>query len=518
MRKNRWLAAAAAGCCLLLAGTDDLKVPEAGEDIIADENVADDTEVDFTDGEMVSDCTSADWTDGGSELQSAILDMEFPQIGQAETENTIGDSDWTSILEQGLAKLLPDRWYAGDYGKKPVVKSQGKYGTCWALTATSALEAVLLPSCDTVFSADHMVLSNAFTADIEDGGDYLMTMAYLSGWQGPVTEAEDPYGDEISPDGLTAAVHVQEMQLLSGVSLEEVKQAVYEYGAVQTSLYMSRATTAADASYYNEATAAYYYPDTEVQNHDVLILGWDDSFSRLKFAKTPPIDGAFICQNTWGSDFGEDGIFYVSYADANIMKSGILYSRVEASDNYDCIYQADDCGWQGKQGYGDGTCWFANVYTVGAEAEADSAEEKDAEAEADSAEERDVGTEMLAAVGFYATSENVEYEIYLVRNFESYEDFDRREFLQSGSMARAGYYTVDLEEERQLTAGERFAVIVKITAAGEKNPVAVEYQADEYTQNVTLDGKESYLSQYGTYWENTQERFGTNVCLKAYTR
>lgn len=466
---------------------------------------------------------------------TTILQVEFPQIGQSDTENLTDDSDKTAIWKQGLAKLLPDRWYAGDHGKKPVVKSQGKYGTCWALTATSALEAVLLPENNTVFSADHMALNNAFTVDIEDGGDYLMTMAYLSGWQGPVTEEEDPYGDEVSPDGLTAAVHVQEMQLLSGADLDEIKLALYEYGAVQTSLYMSRATTSSEASYYNEETAAYYYPDEQLPDHDVLILGWDDSFSRFNFSRIPSVDGAFICLNTWGSDFGEDGIFYVSYDDANIMKSGILYSCVESADNYERIYQADDCGWQGKQGYGSDTCWFANVYTVGGEKS--GTDEADLEREADqghadaangsSQEQADAAggslqehseTEVLAAVGFYATSKNVEYEIYIVQDFASADDFERMEFLKSGSMERAGYYTVDLEKPPQLVKGERFAVIVKITAQGENNPVAVEYRADEYTQNVTLEGKESYLSQYGTYWENTQERFGTNVCLKAYTR
>lgn len=473
--------------------------------------------------ECTADNMAADLSDS-AESQAAVLEMEFLQIGQIDTDNATDDSDKTSIWEQGLAKLLPNRWYAGEHGKKPVVKSQGKYGTCWALTATSALEAVLLPENNTVFSADHMALNNAFTVDIEDGGDYLMTMAYLSGWQGPVTEEEDPYGDEVSPDGLTAAVHVQEMQLLSGADLDEIKLALYEYGAVQTSLYMSRATTSSEASYYNEETAAYYYPDEQLPNHDVLILGWDDSFSRFNFARIPFVDGAFICQNTWGSDFGEDGIFYVSYDDANIMKSGILYSRVETADNYDRIYQADDCGWQGKQGYGSDTCWFANVYTAGDEKsgtdEADRKRKTDQE-QADSAggsPQEYSETEVLAAVGFYATAKNVEYEIYVVHDFVSADDFERMEYLQSGSMECAGYYTVDLENTLQLAKGECFAVIVKITAPDEKNPVAVEYQADEYTQNVTLEGKESYLSQYGTYWENTQERFGTNVCLKAYTR
>ncbi|MCD8021791.1 MAG: lectin like domain-containing protein, partial [Lachnospiraceae bacterium] len=84
--------------------------------------------------------------------------------------------------------------------------------------------------------------------------------------------------------------------------------------------------------------------------------------------------------------------------------------------------------------------------------------------------------------------------------------------------AEAGYYTVTLEDEQELAAGERFAVGVKITTPGAANPVAVEYHADEYTENVTTEGKESYLSQYGMSWENTQEKFETNVCLKVYTR
>ena len=30
-------------------------------------------------------------------------------------------------------------------------------------------------------------------------------MAYLAGWQGPVLEAEDPYGDGISDESLTGS-------------------------------------------------------------------------------------------------------------------------------------------------------------------------------------------------------------------------------------------------------------------------------------------------------------------------
>ena len=396
-----------------------------------------------------------------------------------------------SLLELLVSEELPSRWYAGDYGKKPVVRSQGKYGTCWALTAVSALETTLLPASRMLFSADHMALNNWFEVPLNKGGDYFMTMAYLSSWQGPVTEEADPYGDEYSPEGLSPAVHVQEMQLLQEPDLDEIKEAVRRYGAVQTSLYMDRAAASAEYTYYNEETTGYYYPDEVAASHDILILGWDDEFAKEQFQQTPPGDGAFICQNSWGTEFGEDGIFYVSYWDANIGKSGLIYSRVEAADNYDDIYQTDDCGWQGVQGYAQETCWFANVYT------AETAEE-------------------LAAVGFYATGPDTDYEVYLVHDFETADSFGRMEFLQAGSMELAGYYTVDMEEPELLGAGERFAVVVKITTPGTNNPVAVEYQADEYTQNVVTEGKEGYLSQHGTKWQHTEERFGTNVCLKVY--
>lgn len=397
------------------------------------------------------------------------------------------------ILSWDRSKLLPKRWYAGDSGKKPTVRSQGAYGTCWALTAVSALEAALLPEEELVFSADHLVCQNAFTAEIDEGGDYLMTMAYLSGWQGPVLEEQDPYGDGESPADLQPTVHVQEMQILEQASVSELKQAVYQYGAVQTSLYMSRETTKAGNGFYQPDTCGYYYPEQKQQNHDILILGWDDQFSRFQFAQVPDQDGAFICQNTWGESFGENGIFYVSYADANIGVTAVVYDRIETVDNYDHLYQTDDCGWQGRQGYAGESCWMANVYT---------------------AEQN----ETLSAFGFYATGKNTAYELYLVKGFYGEDSFDERIFLQSGTLQEAGYYTVDLEQPVSLIQGEQFAVIVHITTPGSENPVAVEYSADQYTQNVTLEGKNGYLSQYGEKWEHTESKFGTNVCLKAYTR
>ncbi len=428
-----------------------------------------------------------------------VTETETETVSDACTEivtetETAPETETATVIEtgNGLGEL-PSYWYAGDCGKKPTVKNQGIYGTCWAITASSALESMLLPAQEIVFSADHMTRQNSFTTEIEDGGDYLMLMAYLCGWQGPVLEEEDPYGDEYSPDDLSPAVHVQEVRVFLDSSIEKIKETVYTYGSVQTSLYMDRQSAKDDAGYYNASTSSYYYTEEMTQNHDILILGWDDTWPADQFATSPGQDGAFICLNTWGSDFGEDGIFYVSYADPNIAKVCVAYTRIDSTDNYDFIYQYDACGWQGQQGYDSSVCYFSNVYTANSD-------------------------ETLAAVGFYATSENASYEIYLVHDFTDTSSFDGMEYLESGSFSDVGYYTVDLEEAQELAAGERFAVVIKMDAPGTTNPAAVEYRADAYTQNVTTGGKESYLSQYGETWENTQEKFQTNVCLKVYTR
>lgn len=461
--------------------------------------------------ERETEYTADDGMDVGTGGFAELLLPDCSEPGYASDSSTESSFDGLAELllargaesEQGsafdafgglqLSGELPARWYAGDYGRRPTQKYQGNYGTCWALTAVSALEAAVLPGQRAAFSADHMANRNAYTVDVDAGGSYQMVMAYLSGWQGPVTEAEDPYGDGFSPEGLEAAAHVQEMQLLDGCSTDEIKQAVREYGAVQTSLYMSRELTRPDSSYYNEGTYAYCYPREQTQNHDVLILGWDDSFSRFRFRSIPECDGAFICMNWW-SGFGDDSIFYVSYGDANIARTGLVCGRVEAADNYDTLYQADGCGWMGSLGYGSRECWFANVYTAAAGA-----------------------SESLSAVGFYATAPGGTYDVYLVHDFSDASSFTSMEHLATAETERSGYYTVDLERPEQLSSGERFAVIVKMTVPKGRAAAAVEFTGSPDAADVTLEGQEGYLSRKGHVWENTEEAYRSNVCLKAYT-
>ncbi|MCF0228790.1 MAG: hypothetical protein HUJ76_03740, partial [Parasporobacterium sp.] len=239
---------------------------------------------------------------------------------------------------------------------------------------------------------------------------------------------------------------------------------------------------------------SYYYNGSEDPNHEVVILGWDDDYSRHLFKTEPESDGAFICMNSWGTEFGDYGVFYVSYCDTKIGKSAVAYSVIEGTDNYDHIYQNDEKGWIGRMGYDSETAFLANVY-------------------------RAEGDENLRAVSFYATDKDTEYAVYVCRDYESSGDLaTRRELCARGGFENMGYYTVELDSPVSLDRGEKFAVIVEINTPGSKHPVAIEMNAEDgRSGSVVLEGHESYISADGRFWNNTQEEAAGNVCLKAFT-
>lgn len=388
---------------------------------------------------------------------------------------------------------LPDAYDYRKAGRMPAIGDQKELGTCWAFASLLALETVLLPDEQWDFSVDHMSIQNSFSLKQEDGGQYAMSMAYLLAWQGPVLEKSDPYGDGLSPKGLKPIKHVQEIRLLKSKDYRRIKEAVYTVGGVQSSLYTRMTSNTSTDQYYHEENYAYYYPGEEKANHNVVIVGWDDHYPRENFRNQPEGDGAFICANSWGTEFGEEGCIYVSYYDINIGDVNVLYSGVAETDEYTSIYQSDLCGWIGQVGYGRDSAYFANVYQAKAK-------------------------ENLAAVGFYATMPNTSYEVYTGSGPDTPGQLRLSAPVAAGSFADAGFYTVPLPREMPLEAGETFFVAVKITTPGAVHPVAIEYQSPDSLSQIDLSDGEGYLSPNGTQWISAEEKQMCNICLKAYTK
>ena len=397
-----------------------------------------------------------------------------------------------------FANMKPDERvfpYIYDYraeGRMPEIKNQSTFGTCWAFASLMALETTLKPETNIDFSEDHMSINNNFSMTQNDGGEYTMAIAYLASWTGPVLEEDDPYGDGYSPEGLEAVVHLQEAQVLESKNYDNIKKSVFLYGGVQSSLYMEMPDSRSTSIYYDENKYSYCYIGPEKPNHDIVIIGWDDTYPASNFTIEPEGDGAFICANSWGEEFADMGIFYVSYYDSNIGVHNVIYTGIEDTDNYDNIYQTDLCGWVGQIGYDRDYAYFSNVYTA-------------------------VDDESLEAVAFYAVAPDTSYEIYIVEDFADESSFSSRRLLTKGAFSNAGYYTVDIPDKVSLRQGGRYAVVVYIQTPNAKRPVAVEYRGDAATSSVILDDGEGYISPHGDIWIRTEDTKQCNVCLKMFT-
>lgn len=403
----------------------------------------------------------------------------------------------------------------------PRVPDQGNLSTCWAFASLTALSTTLPEG--TSLSADHMSLKNPAARGQKEGGDIIMSTAYLLAWLGPVSEARDPYGDGTSPDGLPRVCHVQSIKFLPKENPEAVKQAIITTGGVQSAIYFPENREESEDKYYREETASYYYNGEKEPNHGVVFIGWDDEYPRENFKESlmPRSDGAWLCMNSWGESFGMDGCFYVSYEDSQLGIHNLSFSGVESVSNYDRIYQSDLSGWTGQLGCGEEKAWFANVYQA-------------------------KNDEIVEAVGFYATVPGVSYEVFaapfpnaeetvrkanktsetagdgkagpvLVSTNQALSAANRRP-VAAGTLTDAGYFTIPFERGYYVNAGERFAVLVYVRTPGSDHPVAIEYASASREGTVDISDGEGYISLDGAEWISAETRERCNVCLKAYTR
>ena len=224
----------------------------------------------------------------------------------------------------------------------------------------------------------------------------------------------------------------------------------------------------------------------------MVSIGWEDDYPKTRVSRQAKEDVAFSWQNSWGSEFGDKGVFYVSYDDTNIAKSAVSYVKVESTTNYDHIYQSDLEGHVGNLGYNTPTALAANVYTAR-------------------------GDEELRAVGLYAVGPETEYRIYTVSDFTDTTSLSRRREQASGTLQDAGFYTIPLRDALPLTQGENFAVVIMLTTKNGTLPIAVEYPNSKLSEQADITDGKGYISRNGLNWSSVEDTYAANLCLKAYT-
>ena len=69
--------------------------------------------------------------------------------------------------------------------------------------------------------------------------------------------------------------------------------------------------------------------------HLVAIVGWDDNYSKEKFINKPENNGAWLCKNSWGSGWGSNGYFWMSYEEPTLLNiCGFEVQKI----NYNTVY------------------------------------------------------------------------------------------------------------------------------------------------------------------------------------
>jgi C1A family cysteine protease len=402
-------------------------------------------------------------------------------------------------------------------GKVTSVKNQNPYGTCWTFASLGSLESCLMPAQNLDFSEDNMVLTSGFDTGLtpaleyDYGGQLYMSTAYVARWSGPVYETDDAYGDGITPPGLTARVHVQDVswfparpatpQVPSTTENNDIKYAVTTYGACYVAMKWA-GSGSYDSAYLKiqGMPNAAYYDDQSMagnsgyveQGHAVLVVGWNDDFPATDFAITAPGNGAFLVKNSWGPAWGPSGgYFWVSYYDTKFARTSAVgvFNGVEPVANHSAIYQYDLLGWTQSTGWQSPIGWFANVFTAQT-------------------------TDTVTAVGFYAVAPSTAYTVYAGASLSTLAP------CTSGTLATIGYHTVTLPTGVPITAGQAFVIAVKATAPGALYPIPIEQPRTGYSSMATASAGQSYISPNGTSWGDLPsytDYAGSNVCLKAYT-
>lgn len=417
-------------------------------------------------GEKILNDTTSRVVNGRTYLPIRVVLEAFGSVVSWDQEN------FTVVVtyeeEPNLFTIIPQKFDLRTLGKITGVKDQFLTGACWAFASFGAIESALMPTEFWDFSEDHLSLGHGFNLDQAEGGNYAISLSYLTRWSGPVIEQDDVFNDGINNPDAVPVKHIQEAQFIPDKDYSGIKVGLMTYGAVQTSIYITDDTLKTTAPYYKQTTSSYNYFGDKPINHDVVIVGWDDAYAKENFKSVPKKNGAFIVKNSYGTLFGKDGYFYVSYEDVHIGTQNVVFTRIDNTSNYDHIYQTDWLGYIGQIGYGEDTAYFSNVY------ETDN-------------------KEILRAVGFYATAENTTYEVYVVNEFTSAEDYNNMTLVKRGNFDYGGYYTVDFNTP--IVVEGKYSVIVKVTTPNSLYPVAAEFMKDESWLN-NVDTSDGYVRQH----------------------
>jgi len=424
---------------------------------------------------FIEEYTSGD-TDP-EELQASPAPYQLNFTKYFEQKSTLSTKDYPIAYDMRIAG-------AGGTSLLTSVKHQLSCGACWSFATSSSIESSwkILGLGDNDISENNMKNCHGFEYGPCAWGHHFMSTAYLLRGSGPIAEADDPY-DPLNfdcTDGLMPTAYVTGARYLPE-DHDVFKETIMSEGGVYNTF---RSET--EGYQWINGNYTYCYQGNETTTHAIAIVGWNDTLT------TACGQGAWLCKNQYGTAFGDNGYFYISYQDSLVLKYNAIWPEREEYDPEMKIHQYDTIGGWPFLGYEWPIVYGLIKYTADDD-------------------------QFITRIGTYTVS----YGSYL--SAEIYGNFDGNNLtnllttIPEQYCDYPGFWQLNLSEKLRLSTGQDFYVKVRYYSPGEDFPLAVEGFSDGYS-NPELETGKCWTSYNGISWDpagnGTSSLF--DLCIKTY--
>lgn len=462
-----------------------------------------------------------------------------------------------NILEAQLGTTLPSTYSLSNM----TVRNQDKSNMCWAFTTTNLIstniQKVNNTTTFTLLSPKHInyktssaafsdkTNSDGYNRTLDDGANHYMGLIYSTAGYGPILETQMPFdGSECTqilstemPTN-TPTTKVDDFVQLPAIHKTKsnnvitykptasstsnytdaqatairnlIKEQIQNYGAVGAYLYVDEndVTKYFNSTDVTKITSYYcnnYSFGASNATHNVTIVGWDDDYAITNFNSSiqPVNKGAYKVLNSWGTEWGDGGYFYVSYDDPLIEIAPFGVVKTSKID-YDNLYQYDNLGYDSVYS-GEtaiSTLKMSNVFST---------------------KTNNTGKlEYINKVSLYVP---VTSTVTISVNGAS-DDKNNLTDVATSQALEAGYHTIALSSPVRIT-GKSFVIAAKYyNEEGVAIPLEYNFKSNGSTalptwDTATASSGQSYIyDDSSSTWKDVVSDLNckdTNVCLKAFT-
>lgn len=376
------------------------------------------------------------------------------------SENAVEKLEVDNSFLDLTGSAVPSYYSSVDKGHTSSVKDQASYGTCWSFATVAAIESYLIKNNIAKSNIDLSETQLAYftynqptysygnvhndkmtnkttTHYLNIGGNYYMSTLALAKGIGLASEKVMPYsqlGYTTKYDNNLAFESEYMLKNSYFINMGDqlaIKNAVMKYGSVACTMYYNGWNLNLNTNGYNQKVET-------SSNHAVVIVGWNDNYSANNFSTIPSKNGAWLVKNSYGTNYGDNGYFWVSYEETSIPYSlGAVFEADINDGKYLHRYQYDGTS---IYAFASDVPYYSNVYTA-------------------------LSNEKISEVGLMTMENNLTYEIEIYTSVSNVPTSGRKVYSKTGNLELEGYHTIEVDDLITVRKGTKFAIVVKLRDA-----------------------------------------------------